>query len=180
MLLPPLIIGSSAPDFSLPAVDGKTYSLSSFAYKKILVVIFSCNHCPYVQAYETRMKKLQQDYLHRGVQLVAINSNDDKAYPEDAFDRMVFRAKMKQYNFPYLRDETQEVAKEYRAVSTPQVFVFDQKRFLAYTGKIDDNWKEPDKVVSRYLRNAIDEMLAGKPVSVPETYSVGCSIKWKQ
>lgn len=175
-----LKIGSVAPDFNLIGVDGKNYSLSSFSDKKILVVIFSCNHCPYVQAYEERIISLQKDFAEKGVQLVAINSNEDVHYPEDSFDEMIKRSKEKKYNFPYLRDESQVVAKAYGATHTPEIFLFDDQRKLRYHGKIDDNWKEPDRVKFTYLRNAIQEVLEGKEVSIPETFSIGCTIKWKQ
>jgi peroxiredoxin len=175
----PLPLGAKAPDFSLTGVDGNTYTLASFAYKKVVIVVFSCNHCPYVQAYEDRIRALQKRYSENGVQFVAINANDAETYPEDSFEQMVRRAKLKRYNFPYLHDATQEIAYLYGATHTPEVFVFNQKRELAYYGKIDDNWKEPTKVVSHYLRNAIDEILLNRPVSVPETFAVGCTIKWK-
>ena len=175
-----LKIGSKAPDFNLLGVDNKFYSLDSFADKKILIVIFSCNHCPYVQAYEQRIISIQKEFSEKGVQIVAINSNEDKNYPEDSFDEMIKRSSEKQFNFPYLRDETQEVAKAYGATHTPEIFLFDQERKLRYHGKIDDNWKEPEKVKYQYLRKAIEEVLEGKEVSIPETFSIGCTIKWKQ
>jgi peroxiredoxin len=174
-----LKLDSKAPYFSLPAVDGKFYSLSSFADKKILIVIFSCNHCPYVQAYEQRIIDIQKEFEKDGVQIVAINSNDDIKYPEDSFEEMKKREAAKNFNFPYLRDETQETAKAFGATHTPQIFLFDENRKLRYEGKIDDNWQEPDKVKSKYLRDAILEVLNGKEVSVPETFSIGCTIKWK-
>lgn len=175
-----LKIGSQAPDFGLLGVDNKLYSLHSFDDKKILIVIFSCNHCPYVQAYEQRIISIQEDFADKGVQIVAINSNEDVNYPEDSFDEMIKRSKEKQFNFPYLRDETQEIAKVYGATHTPEIFLFDQERKLRYHGKIDDNWKEPEKVKYQYLRDAIKEVLEGKEVSIPETFSIGCTIKWKQ
>jgi peroxiredoxin len=175
-----LKIGSKAPDFNLLGVDNKFNSLDSFADKKILIVIFSCNHCPYVQAYEQRIISIQKEFSEKGVQIVAINSNEDKNYPEDSFDEMIKRSNEKQFNFPYLRDETQEVAKAYGATHTPEIFLFDQERKLRYHGKIDDNWKEPEKVKYQYLRKAIEEVLEGKEVSIPETFSIGCTIKWKQ
>jgi peroxiredoxin len=174
-----LKIDSRAPGFSLPATDGKFYSLNSFTDKKILIVIFSCNHCPYVQAYEDRIITLQSEFEKNGVQIVAINSNDDEKYPDDSFEEMKKRVTDKKFNFPYLRDETQNVAKAYGATHTPQIFLFDENRKLKYEGKIDDNWQEPDKVKSKYLRDAIEEVLASKEVSVPETFSIGCTIKWK-
>jgi peroxiredoxin len=175
-----LKIGSSAPDFDLPGVDGKKYSLSSFADKKALIVIFSCNHCPYVQAYEGRIKQIQSDYASKGVSVVAINSNEDTRYPEDSFENMKKRAAEQKFNFLYLRDEDQSVARAYDATHTPEIFLFDKERKLAFHGKIDDNWQEPNRVQNHYLRNAIDELLAGKEISVPETFTIGCTIKWKK
>jgi peroxiredoxin len=174
-----LKIDSAAPDFNLPSVDGKNYTLSSFNDSKALAVIFSCNHCPYVQAYEDRIIQLQNDYKEKGVSFAAINSNDTANYPDDSFEHMVERAKKKGFNFPYLRDEDQKIASAYGATHTPEVFLFDRDRKLAYHGKIDDNWQEPDKVNNRYLKDAIDEILDGKEISVPETFSIGCTIKWK-
>ncbi|MGK9368595.1 thioredoxin family protein [Melioribacter sp. Ez-97] len=173
-----LKLGSEAPDFSLEGVDGKTYSLENFKDKDALIVIFSCNHCPYVKAYEDRIIKIQEDYAPR-VQVVAINSNDDVNYPEDSFEEMKKRAAEKKFNFPYLRDETQEVAKAYGATHTPEIFLFDKSRQLRFHGKIDDNWQDPSAVKQNYLRDALDELLAGKEISVPETFTIGCTIKWK-
>jgi len=174
-----LKIDSLAPDFSLKDVHDKIYTLNSFSGKNILIIIFSCNHCPYVQAYEDRIISLQKDFEKDGVQIIAINSNDDEKYPDDSFDEMKNRAANKKFNFPYLRDETQEVAKGYGATHTPQIFLFDKNRKLKYQGKIDDNWQETEKVKSKYLKDAIVEVLTGKEVSVPETFSIGCTIKWK-
>jgi peroxiredoxin len=175
-----LKIDSPAPDFNLPGIDGKKYSLSSFKDKKAIIVIFSCNHCPYVQAYEDRIKQLQQDYKTNGVEILAINSNEDKAYPEDSFENMKKRAAEMKFNFLYLRDEDQSVAHAYDATHTPEIFLFDKDRKLAFHGKIDDNWQEPNRVKNHYLRNALDELLAGKEISVPETFTIGCTIKWKR
>ena len=174
-----LKIGSSLPEFNLPAVDGKTYSPSDYNNNKILIVIFSCNHCPYVQAYEERIMNIQKEYANKGVQIVAISSNDAVKYPEDSFKQMKLRSEEKKFNFPYLYDEDQSIAKSFGATHTPEVFVFDEKRELAYHGKIDDNWQDESQVKSSYLKNALDEILAGIDVSVPETYSIGCTIKWK-
>jgi peroxiredoxin len=175
-----LKIGSKAPDFNLLGVDKKYYSLDSFNDKEVLVIIFSCNHCPYVQAYEQRIISIQKDFADQGVQIIAINPNDDVNYPEDSFEEMIKRSNERKYNFPYLRDESQEVAKAYGATHTPEIFLFDKERKLRYHGKIDDNWKEPEKVKYQYLRDAINEVLQGKEVSIPETFSIGCTIKWKQ
>ena len=174
-----LKIGSSSPEFELRNIDGKRYSLSSFADKKALIVIFSCNHCPYVQAYEGRIKQIQEDYKDKGVLVIAINSNEDKNYPDDSFENMKKRAAEQKFNFLYLRDEDQSVARAFDATHTPEIFLFDKERKLAFHGKIDDNWQEPGKVQNHYLKNALDELLAGKEISVPETFTIGCTIKWK-
>ena len=177
MMVPTLGLGAPAPDFDLPGVDSRRYSLSSFASKPVLVVIFSCNHCPYVKDYEARMVSIQRDYARKGVQFVAINSNDDKAYPEDSFPEMVKRARARGFNFPYLRDEAQKVVGAYGGVCTPHVFAFDSKRFLKYRGRIDDS-RDPTKVTTNDLKNALDDLLAGRDVRTPDTKPFGCSIKW--
>ena len=174
-----LKIGDLAPDFQLPGVDGNMYSLEDFKKKKIVIIMFSCNHCPTVKAYEDRFVELQRDYKDKGVVLVAINPNDDKKYPEDSFKNMKARAKEKGFNFPYLRDETQSVARSYGAERTPEAFVFDKKRVLRYHGRIDDNVYEPDKIQQHYLRDALDAILKGQKVLVQDTEPVGCTIKWK-
>lgn len=175
-----LQIGSVIPYFNLPAVDGKNYDLNSFKDEKALVIIFSCNHCPYVQAYEKRIIDIQKDYASKGVKVIAVNSNDALQYPEDSFEEMKKRAASKEFNFIYLRDEDQSAAKNFNASHTPEIFLFNEERKLVYHGKIDDNWQEEKKVKSKYLRNALDELLSGKVISVPETFSIGCTIKWKQ
>ncbi len=175
-----LKIGSKLPDFNLRGVDGKFYNPNSFADKKALVIIFSCNHCPYVQAYEDRIILIQKDYAEKGVAVVAINSNDDSQYEEDSFEEMIKRSEERNFNFPYLRDDDQSAAKAFDASHTPEIFLFNRERELAYHGKIDDNWREPEKVKSMYLRSALDELLAGEEISVPETFSIGCTIKWKK
>ena len=175
-----LKIGSLAPEFNLEGIDGKKYSLSSFTDTNALIIIFSCNHCPYVQAYEGRMKQIQEDYKSKEVTVVAINSNEDVNYPDDSFENMKKRATEQRFNFLYLRDEDQSVARAYDATHTPEIFLFDKERMLAFHGKIDDNWQEPNKAQNHYLRNALDELLAGKEISVPETFTIGCTIKWKK
>jgi len=173
-------IGQKGPDFrGLLDVGGKKYSLSDFAAKKIVVVIFSCNHCPTVVAYEDRMVQIQRDYAGKGVGLVAINSNDEKKYPDDSYQEMVKRARAKGFNFPYLRDETQEVARSYGAQRTPEVYALDSERRLRYHGRIDDNVNDAKSVKSQDLRKALDALLTGKEVPVAETAAVGCTIKWK-
>ena len=175
-----LELGDAAPGFLLQGVDGRRHSFEELADKPVLVVIFSCNHCPYVQAYEDRMIALQRDYQQHGVQFVAINSNDDTHYPEDSFERMVERAGAKHYNFPYLRDASQQVAKAYGATHTPQLFVFDRERRLRYTGKIDDNWQNPGAVKRQYLREALDALLKGSAPAEAQTHAIGCTIKWAE
>ncbi|MBI4062739.1 MAG: thioredoxin family protein [Elusimicrobia bacterium] len=173
-------IGNKAPDFDLTGVDGKKCSLKNFADKPALAVIFSCNHCPYVIAYEDRMAAIQKEFGSKGLQVVTINSNEDQNYPEDSFDNMKKRAKEKNFPFPYLRDETQAVAKAYGAAKTPHVFLFDKNRALVYAGTIDDNWEHPEKVKLRYLALAIEAVLSGRPPNPKETFPVGCSIKWRK
>ena len=172
--------GTKAPDFSLKGVDGKMYSLDSFKDSKALVIVFTCNHCPYAVAWEDRLIQIQHDYQDKGVQIVAINPNDAETYPDDSFDNMVKRSREKGYPYPYLYDETQETARTYDAVCTPDIFVFGPKRKLFYNGRLDDNWKEPDKVTKRDLRAAIDRLLADEPLDFDPFPSMGCSIKWKR
>jgi peroxiredoxin len=172
-------IGNPAPPFSLPGVDGATRSLDSFADAEILVVMFTCNHCPYAQACEDRLIAIQEDYRARGVQLVAINPNDDEKYPDDSFERMKERAEKRGFNFPYLRDQSQEVARAYDAACTPDIFVFDRDRKLIYNGRIDDNWQQPERVTRRDLREVLDAALQGRAVDFEHVPSMGCSIKWK-
>lgn len=167
-----------APNFDLPGVDGKRYNLGCFSDKKILVIAFTCNHCPYVQAYEDRIIALQRDYAPKGVQFVAINANETKNYPEDSFDKMVIRAQEKKFNFLYLRDEDQSVAQAYDAACTPEFYAFDQGGALRYHGRLDDNYQNPKQVKSNDIKNAIEDLLAGKPVATPLTPAIGCSIKW--
>lgn len=169
--------GTSAPDFSLPGTDGQTYSLASFKDAKILVVIFMCNHCPYVQAVIDRLNTLAEEFEPKGVKLAGVNSNDSTDYPADSFGKMQ-ELKLK---FPYLHDESQEVATKYHAVCTPDIFVYDENRQLAYHGRIDDNWQEPDKVTQRELAEALEKILAGKKIPRDEQKpAMGCSIKWRK
>ncbi|MBI2654184.1 thioredoxin family protein [Candidatus Woesearchaeota archaeon] len=174
-----LKIGDKAPDFSLPGADGKAYSLNDFKPKKILVIIFMCNHCPYVQAYVERMKAIQSDFGVKSVQVVGINSNDEVNYPDDSFDKMVEFAKQRKLNFPYLRDEDQKVATTYGAQCTPECFVFDSERRLRYHGRIDDNYKDENAVKTYDLRNAINALIHNQKVQIELTPAIGCSIKWR-
>ena len=171
-------IGYPAPDFNLLSVDGSKYSVQSFSGKKAVIIVFTCNHCPYAQAYENRIIQIQKDYSEN-LQVIAINSNDDSEYPDDSFENMKERAKNKSFNFPYLRDDTQEIAKAFDATHTPEIFLFNQERKLVFHGKIDDNWRDESKVKSMYLRDAVEELIQGKEISVPETFTIGCTIKWK-
>jgi thiol-disulfide isomerase/thioredoxin len=173
-----LALGAAAPDFDLLGVDERRYRLSSFAEYPILIVAFTCNHCPYVQAYEPRLIAIQRDYADRGVAVVAINSNDERGYPEDSFAEMVERAQRRGYNFPYLRDGDQVAARAYRAQCTPELYVFDHQRTLRYQGRIDDNWRDESQVKRRELREALDALLAGQQPSLGQTGAIGCSIKW--
>lgn len=183
-----LAIGSKAPDFKLPGVDGNTYSLASFSKAKLLLVIFTCNHCPTAQAYEDRMIQLAKEYTPKGVAVVAISPNDPGAvrldelgYSDmsDTFEEMKLRAKQKKYNFPYLYDgKTQVTSKAFGAIATPHVFIFDKNRILRYQGRIDD-MEKPSKTPNNYdTRNALNELLADKEVSVKTTKVFGCSVKW--
>lgn len=176
-----IALGTPAPDFDLVNVlDGKKYSLKSFADKKVLVVMFICAHCPYVRAIEDRIIQIRKDYETKGVQLLGICSNDPTDYPEDRPENLRKHALEKDYGFPYLVDESQEVAKAYSAVCTPDIYVYDQNRKLAYHGRIDDNWKDAFKVTKHEIREAIDALLAGKTPPPAQMPSMGCSIKWKK
>ena len=172
-------VGSPAPPFSLPGVDGNAWSLDSFADAQLLVVVFTCNHCPYAIASEDRLLEIQSDYEDQGVRLVAISSNDAEKYPDDSFALMKERAADKAFTFPYLYDESQEVARAYDAACTPDVFVFDRNRKLIYNGRIDDNWQHPDQVDRQDLRAVLDAALGGRAVDFEHVPSMGCSIKWK-
>jgi thiol-disulfide isomerase/thioredoxin len=184
---PTLAIGSSAPDFCLPGVDGQTHCLKEYAASKILVIAFICNHCPTSQLYETRIKQIAGDYKDKGVEVVAIEPNNPDAvllnemgYTDvgDSFEDMKIRAEFRHFNFPYLYDgETQKISTAYGPTATPHIFIFDSDRKLRYEGRVDNNMREP-LVNKRDARDALDALLAGKPVVVAKTPSVGCSTKW--
>jgi peroxiredoxin len=188
-MVPTLAIGAPAPDFDLPGVDGRRYSLKDFASAPVLVVVFTCNHCPTAQAYEERIQKLRDDYAGKGVALVAISPNDPKAvrldelgYTDlsDSLEEMKIRAHDKHFTFPYLYDgETQAVAHRYGPVATPHVFVFDKARTLRFVGRVDDA-ENPEKIKVQDTRNAIEALVAGQPVPVEKTKVFGCSIKWAE
>jgi peroxiredoxin len=183
-----LPIGASAPDFQLPGVDGKTYRLGDFADAKVLVVIFTCNHCPTAQAYEERIARLTSEYKDKGVAVVTISPNDPAAvrldelgYTDlgDSFEEMKIRARDHKYPYPYLYDgETQATATAYGVLATPHVYIFDQGRKLRYVGRFDD--AEVKEVKSHDARNAVDALVAGKPVPVEKTRVFGCSTKWAE
>jgi len=183
-----LEIGRQAPDFNLPGVDGRNYRLADFTNAKILVIVFTCNHCPTAQAYEDRIKKLTSDYKNKGVAVVAISPNDPLAvrldelgYSDmgDTFEEMKIRTRDKGYNFPYLYDgKTQAVTLAYGAVATPHLFIFDNQRKLRYVGRFDDSEKKPKQVKSNDAINAVEAILAGRKVPVEKTIAFGCSVKW--
>ena len=173
-----LPLGAQAPDFDLPGVDGKNYSLASFKPAKVLVVVFSCNHCPAVIGSQDRMIQLYKDYAGRGVAMVAINSNEDQNHPDDSFDKMKLRAREKGFAFPYVRDESQDAAKAYGALRTPHYYVFDAQRRLRYTGRMDNNPYDATKATQHDLRAALDALLAGKEPELALTNPIGCNVKW--
>ena len=175
-----LDIGDSARDFTLPATDGKTYSLTDFDDAKVLVVFFTCNHCPYVIGSDEVTRKTVEKYQDKGVAFVGINSNSPNTYPEDDFDHMVERMAEHKFPWTYLYDATQEVALDYGALRTPHFYVFDTDRKLIYTGRAIDNPKESDKATVNDLENALEEHLAGKEISVKLTNPLGCNVKWDQ
>jgi peroxiredoxin len=185
---PTLALGSQAPDFSLPAIDGKVHTLGDYSASRVLVIVFTCNHCPTAQLYEGRIKKLVTDYQSKSVAFVAIEPNSpdavllsELAYTDvgDGFEDMKIRAEYQHFNFPYLYDgETQAVARAYGPKATPHVFIFDEHRKLRYEGRVDDSQRE-SLVRTQGTRNAIDALLAGQPVAVPHTGVFGCSTKWK-
>ena len=165
--------------FTLPGVDHRQHALTDFDDKQAIAVIFSCNHCPYVRAWEDRMVQIQADYAAKGVQLIAINANDARKYPDDSFSKMKDRAEEKGFNFPYLYDETQQIARAYGAERTPEVFLFDKSGVLRYHGAIDDNFEGPDAAKHHYLRAALDAVLTSREPDTAQTAPVGCTIKWK-
>jgi peroxiredoxin len=176
---PPVELGALAPSFTLPATDGQTYSLDHFSDAQALVVMFICNHCPYVIAVQQRLIDLANDYAPQGVAFVAISSNDATRYPDDSFEKMAQVAQELGYPFPYLYDESQEVAQAYGAVCTPDLFVFNAQHQLAYRGRLDDNWKDASAVTSHDLRDALDALLSNQAPPTEQKPSMGCSIKWR-
>jgi peroxiredoxin len=174
-----LEIGAAAPDFSLPATDGKMYALKDFAQAKILVIFFTCNHCPYATGCHAATHQTADKFKKDGVVFVAINSNSKTTYTEDSFEHMVERMKIHKYPWVYLHDESQQTARHYGALKTPHFYVFDQNRRLVYTGRSIDTPKDPSKKTVDDLERALIEMISNKPISVPKTNPIGCNIKWE-
>jgi len=174
-----LKIGDKAPDFELPATDGKTYNLASFAEAKWLVIFFTCNHCPFVVGSDEVTRASVERFKDRGVAFIGVNSNSKHTHPTDDFDHMVIR--MNEHDFPwvYARDKSQEVALAYGALRTPHFYVFDQERKLTYTGRGVDNPRDTSKMTVNDLDKALDELLADQPVATPMTNPIGCNVKWE-
>lgn len=170
--------GSQIIPFSLQGTDGKNYSPDHFKDKDILVIIFMCNHCPYVKAVTERLVRFQEKYAGKKVQLIGINPNDASQYPEDSFENMITFAEDNGFNFPYLHDESQIVAREYDAVCTPDIYVYDKNRILRYRGRLDDSWKDKSRITRRDLEEAVNLLLDGKEINFDQIPSMGCSIKW--
>ena len=173
-----LQIGAKAPDFELPATDGKTYRLANFDDAKVLVIFFSCNHCPYVTGSDAVTRKTAEQFALQGVRFVAINSNSVNTYAEDSFEHMVERMREKKFPWVYLRDESQDVARAYGALRTPHFYVFDRNRRLVYTGRGVDTPRDTSKMTGTDLERALREQLAGQPVSHPLINPIGCNVKW--
>lgn len=175
-----LPLGTKAPDFSLPNIDGRTVSLADLAGSPALVVMFMCNHCPYVKHVAPELARLARDYQAKGVAVVGINSNDVSKHPSDSPEQMVHESELREYTFPYLYDETQDVARAYKAACTPDFFVFDKNQKLVYRGQLDAS--RPDSGIplsGKDLRGALDAVLAGKDAAADQKPSIGCNIKWK-
>ncbi len=174
-----LAVDERAPNFELPATDGKTYKLSDFNDNRLLVIFFTCNHCPYVIGSDEVTRQTAEKFGPQGVKFVGINSNSKVTYPEDDFEHMV--ARMDEYKFPwlYLYDETQEIARTYGALRTPHFFVFNEERRLVYTGRAVDSPRDTKKMTVNDLDRVLTEQLADKPVSIPLTNPIGCNVKWE-
>lgn len=173
-----LELGERAPDFSLPATDGKTYSLKDFSDADVLVVFFTCNHCPFVVGSDEVTRQTAEKFKDKGVQFVGVNSNSVSTKPDDSFDHMVERMEEKKFPWTYLHDENQETAKSYGGLRTPHFFVFDQDRKLVYTGRGVDNPRDTGKMTVNDLEDALEEHTGGKTVSKPLTNPIGCNVKW--
>ena len=174
-----LALGASAPDFSLPATDGKTYSLADFKDAKALVVFFTCNHCPYVIGSDEVTRKTAEAFAAKGAAFIGINSNSEHTHPEDDFDTMVKRMAEKKFSWKYLRDKSQSVALSYGALRTPHFYVFDATRKLVYSGRGIDNPRDSSKMTVNDLSNALDDLISGRKIRVPLTNPIGCNVKWE-
>ncbi len=174
-----LQIGESAPGFELPATDGETYRLSDFDDADTLVILFTCNHCPFVLGSNEVTRQTAERFASRGVRFVAINSNSKNTHPNDDFPHMVEEMEKHEFPWVYLRDDSQDVARAYGALRTPHFYVFDRDRKLVYTGRGVDHPREIDKMTVNDLANALEEHVAGKPVSTPLTNPIGCNVKWE-
>lgn len=175
----PIDLGMACPDFNLPSAQGGTVARDDFSGVPALGVFFYCNHCPYAQAIEERLIQLEADYRNKGFRFVAISPNDASAYPEDSFEKMQDRARLRHYQFPYLYDQDQSIARAFGAVCTPDLYVFDASRRLAYHGRLDDSPMDGSKSRRHELREAVDAILKGDGPPEHQRPSVGCSIKWK-
>lgn len=173
-----LQLGERAPDFNLLGTDGKKYSLKDFKDSKVLVIFFTCNHCPYVINSDEITRKTADRFKKLDVSFVGINSNSPSTVADDSFEHMVERMKKQHFPWIYLWDETQEIAKKYGALRTPHFYVFDESRKLVYTGRGVDSPRDPTKIKAHDLDNALEELLAGKPISTPLTNPIGCNVKW--
>jgi len=174
------LLGSRAKNFDLLGTDDRNYSLDDFSDKNVLVIIFMCNHCPYVKAVLQRLIDLQNEFQNQGVQFIGINPNDAFRYPDDSMESMKKIVEEKNISFPYLIDETQEVAAAYQAVCTPDIYVYGPERTLLYQGRLDDNWQYSEKITKQDLKEAIQLIVNGEPVFEEQIPSMGCSIKWKE
>ena len=174
-------VGDQVKDFSLKNVDGKMVSMADYKDAKGFIVVFTCNHCPFAMAYEQRIMALDAKYRPLGYPVIAINPNDPAIVPDDSFDNMVSRSKEKGYTFPYVLDETQQVAKAFGATKTPHVYIVSKKKMtVEYIGAIDNNTDDASKADKKYVELAVDALLAGKTFENKETKAVGCGIKWKK
>lgn len=177
-----IALGDAAPmtDVKMKNVDGKEVTIESVRGKNGTLVVFSCNACPWVKAWETRIVELGNSYAKKGVGVIVVNSNDPAQVAEDGYDAMVARARQRKMAFPYVVDATSELARAFGATRTPEAFLFDRSGKLVYHGTVDDNAREPEKVTARYLKDALDAVVAGKDVAVAETKALGCSIKFRK
>ena len=173
-----LQLGQKAPDFKLPATDGKTYALADFKDAKVLVIFFTCNHCPFVTGSDEVTRQTAARFAKQGVRLVGINANSPRTYAEDSFEHMVERMSRHQFPWIYLHDATQDMARAYGALRTPHFYVFDAQRKLVYTGRGVDNPRDVAKAKVNDLANALEDVLASRPVRVPLTNPIGCNVKW--